>query len=215
MMLSFFAILGFIFMPIFKGANGLDFFDNLYNSISKGSAYYIPQIMEKVKKHQGTIIALKLTMHDEQQARESVKLLEAGGATVSVVGNLLEIKGDIGDILHNSLVDADIMYLNDGAKIVEKYGYDERQVLYNWYRFLKVMEKNLNKQERFEEAKMVSTVIKKAVETAYNYYGIEPQSAKDSLVLVAFSLLFYVIYTLWYGFAHMFLFEGFGLKIGH
>ncbi len=215
MLLAFFGVLGVIFMPIFKGHNGLNFLDNLYNSISKGSAYYIPKTMEKIKKYGGTVVDLKLTMKDEQQARESVKLLEAGGATVTVAGNILAVKGDIGAILHSSLVDADIMYVNDGAKIVEKYGYDERLALYNWYQLLKAMKKNLNKQEKFEEAEMVSTVIKKAVEMSYNYYGIEPQSAKKSLVLVVFSLLFYVIYTLWYGFGIMFLFEGLGLKIGH
>lgn len=215
MMLVFFGVLGVIFMPIFNGHNGLNFFDNLYNSISKGSVYYIPQIMEKVKKYEGTIVDLRLTMRDEQQARESLKLLEAGGATGTVAGNILEVKGDIGAILLNSLFDADSMYINDGAKIVDKYGYDERLALYNWHQTLNAMQKKFTRQEKFKEAEMVSTVIKKAVEMSYNYYGIEPQSAKDSLVLVAFSLLFYVIYTLWYGFAHMFLFEGFGLKIGH
>ncbi|MEA3547986.1 MAG: hypothetical protein U9R66_10005 [Thermodesulfobacteriota bacterium] len=215
MLLGFFVLLGVIFMPIVKGHNSLNFLDNLYNSISKGSAYYIPQTMEKVKKYEGTIVDLRLTMKDEQQARKSVKLLEAGGANVTVAGNLLEVKGDIGAILHNSLVDADFMYLNDGVKIVEKYGYDERQAFYNLHQSLKAMKKNLNKQERFEEAEMVSTVTKKAVEVAYNYYGIEPRSAKDCLILVVFSLVFYVFYTLWYGFGIMFLFDGLGLKIGH
>ena len=40
---SFAAVLALIFMPIFNGHNGLDYMDDLYNSISKGSAYYIPK----------------------------------------------------------------------------------------------------------------------------------------------------------------------------
>lgn len=215
MLASFFVVLGVIFMPIFQGHNGLNFLDSLYNSISKGSAYYIPQTMEKVKEYEGTRVDLKLIMENEQQARESVKLLEAGGATVTVVGNVLEVQGDIGAILHNSLLDADSMYANDGAVVAAKYGYNERLTLYNWYSSLKAMEKNLNKQEMFKEAQIVATVIKKAVEMSYNYYEIEPQSVKDSLLLVVFSLVFYVVYTLWYGFGIMFIFEGIGLKIGH
>jgi hypothetical protein len=31
--------------------------------------------------------------------------------------------------------------------------------------------------------------------------------------VVIFSLIFYVVYTLWYGFAIMFLFEGWGLQL--
>lgn len=215
LLVSFFVVLGIIFMPIFHGKNGLDFLDSLYNSISKGSAYYIPQTMEQVKKYEGNIVDLKLTMEDEEQAKGSVKLLEAGGATVTVVGNVLDVKGDLGVILHNSLLDAQLMYNNSGAAVSAKYGYNERLALYNLYKSLKAMEKNLNKQEKFSEAKIVATVIKKAVEMSYNYYGIEPQSVKDSLLLVIFSLVFYVVYTLWYGFGIMYIFEGIGLKIGH
>lgn len=216
MMLSaFFVVLAIIFLPIFNGHNGLDFMDNLYNSISKGSAYFIPQVQEKAKKYDGTVVELELVMKDEQQAQQSTKLLESGGATVAVTGNTMKITGDLGAILQNALADSDAMYANDGAKLVKKYGYNERLVLYNWYNTLKVTQKNLNKQKNFEQADIVSKVIKRAVQVSYNYYTIKPQSIKDALLLVTLSLGFYVIYTLWYGFGIMYLFEGLGLKIGH
>ncbi|MEA2115264.1 MAG: hypothetical protein U9P36_07750, partial [Thermodesulfobacteriota bacterium] len=199
----------------FNGHNGLDFMDNLYNSISKGSAYFIPQVQEKAKKYDGTVVELELVMKDEQQAQQSTKLLESGGATVAVTGNTMKITGDLGAILQNALADSDAMYANDGAKLVKKYGYNERLVLYNWYNTLKVTQKNLNKQKNFEQADIVSKVIKRAVQVSYNYYTIKPQSIKDALLLVTLSLGFYVIYTLWYGFGIMYLFEGLGLKIGH
>lgn len=215
MLVVFFIILIIIFLPIFKGHNGMDYLDNMFNSISKGSAYYIPQTMEEVKKYDGTVVNLELTLADEQQAAESVKLFEAAGATVTVAGNILKVEGDIGAILHSTLVDADSMYNNDGEAIKARYGANEREAFYTWYQSLKAMEKNLNKQEQFKEAKIVGTVLKKAVETAYNYYGIEARSAKESAMLIIFSLAFYVLYTLWYGFGIMYLFEGLGLKIGH
>jgi len=77
------------------------------------------------------------------------------------------------------------------------------------------MEKDLKEQTKFNEAKIVALVVKKAVESCYNYYKIEPQKIGDRLGIVIFSLVFYVIYTLWYGFAIMFMFEGWGMKIGH
>jgi hypothetical protein len=58
-------------------------------------------------------------------------------------------------------------------------------------------------------------VQKKALETSYNYYKIEPQKIGDRLGVVIFSLFFYVVYTLWYGFAIMFMFEGWGLRLTH
>ena len=77
------------------------------------------------------------------------------------------------------------------------------------------MDKDLKKQKKFKEAKVVALVVKKAVESSYNYYKIEPQKIRDRWGVVLFSLIFYVLYTLWYGFAIMFMFEGWGMALGH
>jgi hypothetical protein len=215
MLLSFSAVLVAIFMPLFKGQNGLDYLDSLFNSISKGSAYYIQQNMEDVKKYEGKVVTINATMSDAQQAEQTAKLFEAGGAAVTISGSSITVQGDVGKILKNTLVDADSMYANDGKKITDKYGYEERAAMYNWWTALKEMDKDLKRQKLFEEAKITTTVKKKSLETSYNYYGIEPQSIMDSIGLVVVALAFYVFYTLWYGFGIMYLFEGLGLKIGH
>jgi hypothetical protein len=77
------------------------------------------------------------------------------------------------------------------------------------------MEKALKEQKKFKEAKLVALVVKKAVETGYNYYQIQPQKIGDKYGIVIFSLIFYVVYTLWYGFAILLMFEGWGLKLEH
>ncbi len=127
----------------------------------------------------------------------------------------MQVAGDLGKILENSLADADNMYHNDGKGVSEKYGYNERQVLFNWWTALKAMDKELKKKEQFKEAKVVSLIVKKAIEPSYNYYKIVPQKISDRFGIVIFSLVFYVVYTLWYGFAIMFMFEGWGLRLEH
>jgi hypothetical protein len=87
--------------------------------------------------------------------------------------------------------------------------------MFNWWKAFEEMEKDLKRQKKFKEAKIVALVVKKAVESSYNYYKIEPQKISDRWGTVTFSLLFYVVYTLWYGFAIMFMFEGWGLKLEH
>ncbi len=77
------------------------------------------------------------------------------------------------------------------------------------------MDKDLGKQKKFKEAKAALLVQKKAIEASYNYYKIEPQQIGERWGTVVFSLIFYVIYTLWYGFSILFMFEGWGLKLGH
>ena len=107
------------------------------------------------------------------------------------------------------------MYHNKGEAVSEKYGYNERQVLFNWWRALNAMEKALQKQKKFKEDKVVALVVKKGVEPSYNYYTIEPQKISDRMGIVIFSLVFYVVYTLWYGFAILYMFEGWGMRLEH
>jgi archaellum component FlaF (FlaF/FlaG flagellin family) len=215
MIIGFFIVLGIIFSPVFNGQNGLDYLDNLYNSISKGSAYYIPAVAKQVEAFNGTQVNLNLSMGSEEQARQTATLLMHSGEMVNVSGNDLKINADLGRMLANCLSDADRMYANQGAAIAGKYGYGERQALYNWYLALKGMNKDLTAQKEFKSAKIISEVNQKAVETAYNYYEIEAQKIGDKLGIVVFSLGFYVVYTLWYGFAVMFLFEGWGMRLSH
>ncbi len=215
MLLAFIAILIIIFSPVFKGQNGLEYLDALYNSISKGSAYYIPKVKEETGRFAGKSIEVTLSMADEKQAEQTALLFQKGGASTTVDGASLRITGDLGKILENSLADADNMYHNDGKGVSLKYGYNERQILFNWWKAFKAMDNDLKKQKKFKEAKVVAIVIKKAIEPSYNYYKIVPQKISDRFGIVIFSLVFYVVYTLWYGFAIMFMFEGWGLRLEH
>jgi len=212
---AFTAVLILIFMPIFNGQNGLSFLDSLYNSISKGSAYYIPGLIEENKEYTGRTVNLTLTMADERQAGETRDLFVKSGAQAGRSGNVLNITGDLGAILTNCLKDADLLFANEGEKLRQKYGINERQVLYNWWQAFKEADKSLNREKKFDEAKFIAKVSKKAVECSYNYYQIEPQDISDKYGLVIFSLVFYVVYTLWYGFGIMILLEGIGMQLGH
>lgn len=215
LLIGFAAILIIIFSPVFKGQNGLEYLDELYNSISKGSAYYIPKVKAETEPFAGKSVSTTIEMADESQTQQAAALFMKGGALVNISGNRLKIEGDLGEILANCLEDADRMYMNDGQAISTKYGYNERQVLFNWWQALSAMDKALKKQKQFQEAKILDLVVKKAVETSYNYYQIEPQKISDRAFIVLFSLVFYVLYTLWYGFAIMFMFEGWGMKLEH
>ena len=208
-------VLVILFMPLFGGENALENLDMLYNSISKGSAYYIPKAKKAAKPLNGTQISVDLKLDSDKQAEQIAALFEKGGARIQVSGANLKVSGDLGQMLENSLKDADYMYHNDGKRVSDKYGIAEKQALYNWWNALKALDFALKKQKKFEAATVVDLIQKKAVETAYNYYGIEPQKITDRFGVVIFSLIFYVVYTLWYGFAIMYMFEGWGLRLEH
>jgi len=210
---SFIVILVIFFMPIFDGRNGLDYLDNLYNSISKGSAYYIPKVEHLVEDHGSEVVTLNLKLADGAAARAVEPLFARTGVTTAVEGNNLVVKGDLATILSACLADADAAYHNRGDELEQRYGAGARVTLYGWWNALKEMERDLKRQKLFKAADLTHTVQAKTVECAYNYYGIDAQNIKERWAIVLFSLVFYVIYTVWYGYAIMFIFEGLGFEL--
>lgn len=220
---SFFGVLVVIFMPIFgQGMNGLDYADDMFNKLSKGSSYFIPKLAKDNEKFMGRQLAVSITMDKpedkagdaEARAEMASKLVIAAGAQAAVNGAELKIDGDLGKILEAALQDSDAMYKNEGQKIREKYGVDdEKKIFRQWHNVFSKIDKNLKKEGKIEEANLVSNVMKKAVETAYNYYGVEAQNVADKAALMTALLVFYVIYTMWWGFAIFYIFDGIGLTM--
>ena len=215
LMLVFLVVLVIIFSPVFNGVTGLDFLDDTYNSISKGSAYYIPLVRDRCADAAGTRVAVTLQMESEEQSQQVALLLENAGSVEIEEQGQLQFEGSIGSLLGISTDDSDLMYSNDVESVTAKYGYDGRRALLNWWVTLHEIERDLKRQRLFEEAELTAFVTKKAVEPAYNYLGIEAQHISEKIWIVVLSLVFYVIYTVWYGFAFMYMFEGLGLKLGH
>lgn len=215
MFVVFFVVLFVMFQPIFNGHNTMEYLDNLYNSISKGSIDYIPQLKTDAESFDAQRVAVEMVYPSKAEAEQSRVLFVAAGAQAAASGATLTVTGNLGAILKAGLDDSALMYNNDGDAVSAKYGIDAQRALFNWWTSLKLMDKSLKSQKEFAAAKTVTTVQKKAVEAAYNYFGVEPIHIMDEVGMVTFSLIFYVVYTLWYGFAILFLFEGWGLKLSH
>jgi hypothetical protein len=217
LLVVFFIVLLVMFQPIFSGHNAMAYLDNLYNSISKGSAYYVDDLRKEAETVAGYQVNAKLEMENERQAADSAVLITGAGAVAEVQGKELVVSGDYVGILKAGLDDADKMYHNDAAALKAKYpnyeNRDDRLVLYDWHTLLAEFDKALKDQDAFEQAKVATNITTKVVETAYNYYKVVPEKVKNKVGIVTFSLVFYVVYTVWYGFAIMFVFEGWGLKI--
>lgn len=205
-----------IFSPLLEdGKNVLDYLDGTFNSISKESAYYIPGAIEKARKHDGMDVTLSIKAADDLQAARMEKLFVTAGVTVARDSAELNVSGDLGRMLAAVLADSDLMFRNEGAAVFSKYGYEEKRVLYDWHKALAAMTKDLNKQKKFKEAKTVHDIQTKAVEPAYNYYGVKAIPMRSMIWVALGALVGYVLYTIWYGYAILFLFEGWGLKLNH
>jgi hypothetical protein len=155
----------------------------------------------------------------EKRAERASKLFTMNpGGTVEVKGAELKIDGDLGMLLKAALDDADVMFNNEGDKIKAKYAEamgteDVKQMFRQWNNVLPKIDKVFKKEGKIEDAKIVSDVTKKAIEASYNFYGVNPKKVKDEVFLMTFLLVFYVAYTMWWGFAIFFIFEGLGLSM--
>lgn len=213
--IGFVAVFIAMFMPFFDGQNTLNYMDDLYNTISKDSAYYIPDLQAANAARPENPITVELQFAHERQAEQAAALFQDTGATVETQGAKLGVSGDLTAIVAQGLDDADAMFHNNGEALEDQYGYPARQALYNWWVTFHEIERDLKKQKQFESAQFVAQANKKGVETAYNYFGIEPQSIGDKFWIVLLSLGFYIVYTLWFGYSILFMFEGWGMNLGH
>ena len=213
---AFLGVLALLFSPVFgNGNNALDYLDGVFNSISKASANYIPACAEKARRFEGTAVSVRILASDAGQAALIAKLLAATGATARVDGRGLAVSGDLGRVLAGALADADAMFRNDGKAVSGRYGVEERRALHGWHVALGEAMKDLNRQGRFAEAAVVRDSMTRALEPAYNYYGVTAVSMKDMAGVALLALVGYVLYTVWYGYAILFLFEGWGLRLEH
>ena len=216
MLAAFTAVLVLIFLPLFAQGNALNLMDSLYNSVSKASAYYIEDVRKENEVFLDKAVELNLELPDADFAAVALPVLERAVGTATGEGTRVRVSGQLGKILAAALADADDMFHNRGEAVSGRYGgTDARVVTYTWWQICAAMERDLNRQKLFAEATFVSRVQKKAIECAYNYFGIEPEAIGERWGTVLLSLVFYVVYTMWYGFAVMYLFAGAGFRFGH
>ena len=213
MTLSFLIILVLMFSPLFSGKNAFETADIFFNSIAKGSTYYIQGLLKQADARGGGLVEVSMKFSDRETAAKVGKLFSNAGATVTPAEAQLKVTGDLGKISKAALQDSDAMFHNRGKVIADKYGLPEREALFLWWTAFKEMEKDLKRQRKFDEAAWLAVVSKKGLEVGYNFYQIEPQKASDTAGMLSFSLIFYVAYTMWWGFAILFLFEGLGLEM--
>ena len=231
--ISFWIVLFLMFSNIFpktkegQPQNGLQWADEMFNELAKGSSYFIPKVAKSNEQFMGKMFTASIDVakpedkpgESEKRAERASKLFTINpGAKVEVQGTKLKIEGDLGLVLKAALDDADIMFKNEGDKIKAKYGEamatdDAKQMFRQWNNVLPKIDKVFKKEGKIEDAKMVSDVTKKAIEASYNFFKVDAKKVKDEAGLMTFLLVFYVAYTMWWGFAIFYIFEGIGLSM--
>ena len=209
--IGFIGILVILFGPFFHGQTGLYRIDETFNGLAKGSTYFTPKLLKKAEKWSGK--DFEITLHFKSGLEKAEILFKNAGCEVVKQAGILKIKGDLGKLGKAIVKDTEDMYHNRGELVKTRYGFNsEKEVLYYWWLALKQMDKTFKKAGKVKEAGFCHDLLAKGVEASYNFYGVEPEKAGEHVALVTFLLIFYVVYTVWWGFAIYYLFEGLGLK---
>ena len=209
---SFLGVLLIIFSPVFgNGKNGLEYADDMFNKLAKGSSYFIPKVQKDAARYAGREFAVSVTVQKQEERTAAILLLAQAGLQTENEEGGLRISGDFGKLLMAALNDADQAFWNRDSMIASRYGEGVQTVLPSWWQLLKSMDKALTKEKKYAEASMVTMVMKKAIEPAYNFLGIEAQNVSERAGILTGLLVFYVVYTIWWGFAVYYLFEAVGL----
>jgi hypothetical protein len=212
---SFIGILVLIFSPVFgDGKNGLEYSDALFNKLAKGSSNFIPELTAGLKKVQGKDFGgTTIRMESADAASKAAKIMTRVDMNVVVKGSDLTINGDLAKALGNVLEDSSAMYYNKGGEIAKKYGMDEKEVMSTWWGVLNKTVKEFRKTNRVEQADLIVDVMTRGIEPAFNFYMIEPQKVSEKALTLIGLLSFYILYTVWWGFAIFYIFDGIGLSM--
>lgn len=211
---SFFGVLALIFSPVFgEGRNGLEYSDALFNKLAKGSSNFIPKLTGELKEVEKEELAVVVKMENPEQAAKAAKIFTKAAPDTTVQGAELHIKGNLAKLLEAVLQDSSSMYFNKGSEVRDKYGMDEKEVMATWWAALNRAAKELQKNKNTQQANVILEVMRKGIEPAYNFYKIDPQSVVEKAFTAGSLLVFYVVYTMWWGFAIFYLFDGLGLSM--
>ncbi|MBQ9406057.1 MAG: hypothetical protein IJU37_04865 [Desulfovibrio sp.] len=220
LLVSFLVLFCVLLTPIMhdeKGNHltGLQYADNVFNELSKGSSYFIPAVRKGLESVDGKVVTVTVSLKKADLAPLAVMALQKAGATdVKNDNGKVTFTGDLGKILACVTDDADHLYHNEAEPVAKKYdGENAIKVTSAWWYTLSPTIKELQKQRKIAEAQVVDQVLRRAVEPGNNFYSVTPTKVSEHIVLLAGMLLFYVIYTLWYGFAIFEIFEGIGLAM--
>lgn len=216
---SFMCVFTVMLMPIFPGStstkvSGLDYADDLFNKLSKGSSYFIPMVQERVAKLESKEYTLSVVLKKESLMPIVVNIIQQAGGKAEAQGKNLTYTVNLQALLQKAVLVSDLMYNNNGEAVSKEYqNAAALKVSEAWWVLLSPSVKALQKQGAVAQASVVDAVLRRGIETGHNFYSVTATKVKDNILITVALLAFYVIYTMWYGFAIFDLFDGVGLTM--
>jgi hypothetical protein len=209
---TFFMVLSFWFSPIIGPKTGLQWADNLFNQLAKNSADSQPLVSKRVQRFRGVTVDLSINPRWPGADQAVAKIIRANGMSAGLIGDgRVRIKGDLECMSIAASTDADLLSKGKDEVLQNKYGLSGKEVIYYWWTAFDDLVRRCIQLNRPAEADFAKFMTTRILEPSYNFAGIESKDISENVGIVALLLMFYIFYTVWYGFSIMYLFEGFGI----
>ena len=100
LLISFLVLFCVLLTPIMRDEKGnhltgLQYADNVFNELSKGSSYFIPSVREHVKTVEKVNVKVTVTMKKAELAETAVQVLTKAGMTASADGAKVSYEGNL------------------------------------------------------------------------------------------------------------------------
>ncbi|MCL5289560.1 MAG: hypothetical protein M1489_00745, partial [Firmicutes bacterium] len=170
------------------------------------------KLLKSTDKYIGTPFEATMTVSSKDDVAKITKVFGTADVKVEPIDDTkVKISGDLGKMAKVALTDADSLFSNEDSKIAGKYGIKGQDAVNYWWTGFNTLEGKYKKEAEADLMNFVKSVNTKGLEVAYNFKGIEAENVADKAGVTAFMLVFYVFYTVFYGFAIMYLMEGLGI----
>jgi hypothetical protein len=208
----FFILLTVGLCSVTKQGTLLTWADNLFNQLARDSAYYVPEARKRADKFAQEKVDLGVHPNDPVDDAQVAQLLVKNALEAKVLGDgRVRVVGNLAGAARSALADADLEFHNESAQLEARYEMTANEVMYCWWIVFDGLTRRYVQEGRGEEANFTKFLTTKVLEPAYNFRGISPRPIRGCVLPVFLLLGFYIVYTLWYGFSIMYLFEGFGI----
>jgi uncharacterized protein len=212
LLVSFYTTVVAMSLPLSpSGQTALAWADGLFNSVSKGSAWFVPEEAQAIRSVAGERIDVTLQAPDAEEVALWARLYGRTGATVQTAGAELRVTGDLDAVLLGASSDAELAYANAGGGLRDRHGADPRAVTHAWWSSLKLVDRALDEQGHYQASAVVKSFERRVLEPAHNYYGTERKDLAANAGPVAGVLMLYLVFAVWYGGAIYALGEAFGI----
>ena len=212
--LVLFSVAMAMFLFPFSGdRSALAWSDNLFNELSKSSANFVSEAEGRARKTVGQPVDLGVHPRDLADRSQIVRLLRANGFQARITDDdRVRVSGDLGRLALAATADAEAAFRNDRSALQAKYGTNGYEPIYHWWTVFDGLTRRYVQENRGTEADFAKFMSSKVLEPAYNFRGIRCCDIGGNAFPAAVLLVFYVAYTLWYGFSILNVFEGLGIS---